>query len=292
MVLGFALLQMAAAPVAPLTTGRAGMFLYLSGETFFTLGFGDVVPATSFGRLLSVLESGMGFGFLGTVVGYLPTFYQAFSQREIEISLLDARAGSPPTAAELLARIPAAGDGVLNATLRDLERWSAQVLETHISYPLLAYQRSQHSNQSWLGALTITLDSTALILAGIDGLPTGQAKLTFAIARHALVDLTQIFVPRFAPGAVDRLPPEELERLRAQLRGAALRVRETPDHAARLAALRLMYEPSAQALAAHLLLELPPWIHPQSRKDNWRGGPWDKTLGVRRAEVFSSDDHF
>ncbi len=292
MVLGFALLQLAAGPAAPLSPGRAGMLLYMSGETFFTLGFGDVVPLSGLGRLLSVLESGMGFGFLGTVVGYLPTLYGAFSQREIEISLLDARAGSPPTAAEFLARIPAAGEGLLHATLRDWERWSAQVLETHISYPLLAYHRSQHSNQSWLGALTTILDSTALVLAGVEGLPTGQARLTFAIARHALVDLTQIFVPRIAPEGADRLPPGELERLRAQLRSASVRLPATAEHATRLAELRRMYEPYAQALAGHLLLELPPWVHAQSRRDNWRGGPWDKALGVRHASVFSSDDHF
>ena len=292
MVLGFALLQLAASPAAPLSFGRAGMLFYMSGETFFTLGFGDVVPATGLGRLLSVLESGMGFGFLGTVVSYLPTLYGAFSQREIEISLLDARAGSPPTAAEFLARIPAAGDGLLPAMLRDWERWSAQVLETHISYPLLVYYRSQHSNQSWLGALTAILDSTALILAGTEGLPKGQARLTFAIARHAMVDLTQIFVPRFAPGGADRLPAAELERLRAQLRMAAIRLPDTPEHATKLAELRRMYEPYAQALAEHLLLDLPPWIHAESRKDNWRGGPWDKSLGVRHASVFVSDDHF
>src|SRR5579863_5114542 len=76
----------------PITFGR---LLYHSGETFFTLGYGDIVPTSPIARLLAVLEAGMGFGFLGTVIGYLPTIYSAFSRREIQISLLDARAGSP-----------------------------------------------------------------------------------------------------------------------------------------------------------------------------------------------------
>ena len=73
--------------------------LYLSGTTFFTLGMGDVVPRIAFAKLLTVCEAGLGFAFLAIIIGYLPVIYQAFSRREIAISLLDARAGSPPSAA-------------------------------------------------------------------------------------------------------------------------------------------------------------------------------------------------
>src|SRR5207253_6422420 len=130
--------------------------------------------------------------------GYFPVIYQAFSRREMAISLLDARAGSPPTAGELLWRYrwDKSGDA-LAELLREWERWAADVLESHLSYPSLAYFRSQHDNQSWLGALTTILDLCALILSGIETeagpFPTGQARLTFAIARHAAVDLSQIF---------------------------------------------------------------------------------------------------
>src|SRR5580704_1436062 len=86
----------------PLTFGR---IIYHSGETFFTLGYGDIVPTSGGARLLSVIEAGMGFAFLGVVIGYLPVVYSAFSRREIQISMLDSRAGSPPTATELLVRL-------------------------------------------------------------------------------------------------------------------------------------------------------------------------------------------
>src|SRR5882724_2012687 len=253
--------------------------LYLSGETFFTLGLGDVVPMTSSERALTVLEGGMGFAFLGLVVGYLPTIYSTFSRREVEISMLDARAGSPPTAAELLGRLGncPTEDG-LDPILRSWERWAAEVLESHISYPQLSFFRSQHSNQSWLGALTIILDTCALLMVEIDGVRNEQAELTFAMARHAVVDLAQVFRSSYNPHAPDRLPASELDRLRASLKKEQLRLREGPEAEQKLKELRLMYEPYAQAMARTLLIDLPPWIHAEKKKDNWQAGPWDRII--------------
>jgi hypothetical protein len=99
--------------------------------------------------------------------------------------------------------------------LYDWERWSAELLETHLSYPVLAYFRSQHTNQSWLAALTAILDTCALIMAGMNDGPTRQAQLTFAMARHAVGDLAQIFARSRQPVlAPDRLPPSSLTALR------------------------------------------------------------------------------
>ena len=103
LIVGFALLFYGAAHQVA-TPRDFETCLYLSGTTFFTLGLGDVVPHTSAGRFLAVVESGLGFGFLALVLSYLPVIYQAFSRREVNIVLLDARAGSPPTAGELLRR--------------------------------------------------------------------------------------------------------------------------------------------------------------------------------------------
>ena len=97
---------------------------------------------------------------------------------------------------------------VLDEVLRDWERWAAELLESQISYPVLAFFRSQHSNQSWLGALTTMLDVTSLVLTGIEGVHPGQAKLTFAMARHAAVDLAQVVNARYDPSAPDRLPDD------------------------------------------------------------------------------------
>src|SRR6185436_12487011 len=126
LIVAFALMQQAALGFAGQPLDPIGRLLYMSGETFFTLGFGDITPTNALGRGLSVLEAGLGFAFLGTVIGYLPTLYAAFSEREIAISLMDARAGSPPSAAEFMARSRVPGGAALKqGALRDWERWSA-----------------------------------------------------------------------------------------------------------------------------------------------------------------------
>src|SRR5579864_5900074 len=233
LIFGFALIQYGVGGheqlnQEPLTFGR---IIYHSGETFFTLGYGDIVPTSGGARALSVIEAGMGFAFLGVVIGYIPVVYASFSRREIQISMLDARAGSPPSASELLVRLagrsedPGVDQRVLDEVLRDWERWAAELLESHISYPVLSFFRSQHSNQSWVAALTTMLDVSSLVLTGIEGVQPGQAKLTFAMARHAAVDLAQVVNARHDPTQPDRLPGEDFDLLRDALAQAGLRLR-------------------------------------------------------------------
>jgi len=261
-----------------------GKLVYHSGETFFTLGYGDIVPTTGGARALSVIEAGMGFAFLGVVIGYIPVVYSAFSRREIQISMLDARAGSPPSAAELLVRLagrtedPGMNQSVLDEVLRDWERWSAELLESQISYPVLTFFRSQHSNQSWLAALTTMLDVTSLVMTGIDGVHPGQAKLTFAMARHAAVDLAQVVNARHDPSAADRLPDDEFEALRLRLASAGLRLKSDEVGRAKLAKLRSMYEPYVHATGRNMFLKLPPWRFADKARDNWQAGPWDRVI--------------
>jgi hypothetical protein len=252
-------------------------YLYMSGVVFFTLGFGDVTPISGMGRLLDVLEAGLGFGVLAIVIGYLPVLYQAFSRREANISLLDARAGTPPTAAELLRRHGRAGNmEALNKLLSDWEVWSADLMESHLSYPVLCFFRSQHDNQSWLSSLTTILDSCALVMVGVDNAPTWQAQLTFAMARHAVVDLTQIFNSSPHGWEDGRLPPEELARLRRSLAADNVPLNDGAEADARLAELRRMYEPYVMSLAAHLAMPLPPWIHERDAVDNWQTSAWER----------------
>jgi hypothetical protein len=162
---GFALLLWGLGAPLVATGGDAGFgtALYGSGTTFFTLGLGDVLPHTALGRLLVVLEAGTGFAFLALIISYIPVLTKP-SQRGSRV-LLDARAGSPPSAAELLRRHAGADfTGALAQFFIEGERWAAELLESHLSYPLLAYYRSQHEQQSWLAGLTTILDLTALIL--------------------------------------------------------------------------------------------------------------------------------
>jgi hypothetical protein len=307
LIFGFALLQYGFGgheqiSGEPLTFGK---IIYHSGETFFTLGYGDIVPTSGAARALSVLEAGMGFAFLGIVIGYLPVVYSSFSRREIQISMLDARAGSPPTAVELLARLAGRSDGpsidqrVLDQVLRDWERWSAELLESHISYPVLSFFRSQHSNQSWLGALTTMLDVTSLILIGVEGVHPGQAKLTFAMARHAAVDLAQVVNARYDSLAPERLLEAEFDGLREALASAGLKLRDDDEARNKLTRLRSMYEPYSHSIGRNLMLTLPPWRHPEKIRDNWQAGPWDRIIQAKGLAVLGQkpvlpriEDHF
>lgn len=288
----------------PITFPR---IMYHSGETFFTLGYGDIVPTSASARFLSVLEAGMGFAFLGVVIGYLPVVYGAFSRREIQISMLDARAGSPPSAAELLVRLagssenPAIEQVVLDEVLRDWERWAGELLESGLSYPVLSFFRSQHSNQSWLGALMTMLDVTSLVITGIEGIHPGQARLTFAMARHAAVDLAQVVNARYDPAAAERLPDADFDVLRETLATAGLKMRTGDEARQKLNKLRSMYEPYVHSTAKNLMIALPPWQNPAKTRDNWQAGPWDRMIQAKGLAVLgqkpvttqgSNEDHF
>ena len=279
LVLGFACLYRSLEIPIKMEDGGTGFltYLYFSGSTFFTLGLGDVLARSWTGRLLTVLEAGMGLGFLAIVIGYLPVLYQAFSRRELNISLLDARAGSPSTAAELLRRHFDGDQFVeLSAFLREWERWAAELLESHLSYPVLAYYRSQHTNQSWLGALTTILDATTLVMVGIDGTPAHQAQLTFAIARHAVADLSHVFNTKPQSPPKDRLPPEELGRMRSNLGRNGIFLQDGDAAVQKLNTLRRMYEPYVHALSEYLLMPLPSWEVALRSADNWQTSAWER----------------
>ncbi len=295
LVLGFALLQWAAH--SPLETPEHldyfGAYLYMSGVTFFTLGFGDVFPLASLGRALAVVEAGTGFGFLAVVIGYLPVLYQSFSRREVAISMLDARAGTPPTAVELLKRYSEAKKlDKVSELLREWERWAADLLESHLSYPVLCYYRSQHDNQSWLASLTCVLDTCALVMVGIDGAHEWQARLTFAMARHALVDISQIFGTRPVAFDRERMTDEELSNLRAALDGWGLKLRAGADADDRLRSLRRLYEPYANGLSCHLLIPLPPWLPAHARADNWQTSAYDRRALPNAPTVVEEEHQF
>jgi len=279
-IFGFALLHWSTGATFSTPEGTSTFLtcIYFSGTTFFTLGLGDVAPLMTTPRILSVLESGMGFGFLALVIGYLPALNQSFARREVRIALLDARAGSPATAAEMIRRH---GRDLaleeLRHLLHDWELWTSELLESHLSYPVLAYFRSHHENQSWLAALTAILDTCALVMIGLEGACERQAELTFAMARHAVVDLSHVIQARPDRGGEDRLPPERLLEMRRFLADSGLKLRCDWEADERLSALRSMYEPYVASIARHLRLTVPPWYAPGDHTDNWQISGWEHT---------------
>jgi hypothetical protein len=272
LVFSFALLHWAA------QGGKSASFLtdlYLSGATFFTVGYGDVVPKTQLSKALAVVESGAGLAFIAVTISYLPVLYQLFSRRESRVIQLDARAGSPPTASALLCRhsdFEAMPE--LNDLLKEWEQWCAELVESHLSYPMLSYYRSQHDNQSWLAGLAAILDTCALLLTGFSGVRTFQARVTFATGRLAVTELCRVFQLKARTAANDRLPSDEFTQLERQLSESGLTFSDADSAEDRLKALRSTYEPFMFALSRHFLLSLPPW-RSEEEVDNWqrsRGG--------------------
>jgi hypothetical protein len=279
LILAFSMLHWAAGSAIIISGGSPSYRadLYMSGTTFFTLGLGDVTPGSTLARVITVAEAGMGFGFLAVVISYLPTLYGAFSQRELNISLLDARAGSPPTAAELLRRLSGLSNtDALNQYLHDWEIWSAQLMESHLSYPVLCYFRSQHDNQSWLAAFTTVLDVSALIVAYGTGAAKWQAQMTFAISRHAVVDLAEVLRVPLAHPAMDRLPREDAEEVRNLLVRSGVSDQHSESGDIKLKELRKMYEPYLNGLSLRLLMPLPSWGVGAHFVENWKRSAWGR----------------
>jgi hypothetical protein len=287
LIFGFGLLLWASgSPIkTPEGSSTFASYLYLSGTSFFTLGLGDVTPSGPFAKAIIAFEAGMGFGFLALVIGYLPVLNQSFSRREINISLLDARAGSPPTAAEMLLRhTHDRGLEDLRLLLHDWERWSAELLESHLSYPVLAFFRSHHDNESWIEALTAILDTSAFVIASIEGPCMRQAELTFAITRHAIVDIAQILDCPPRNQMPNRLPGNQLDYMRSVLKDCGIELREGPAADEKLSTLRKTYEPYVHSLSDFFRITVPPWLPQSGSMDNWQTSAWG------RSSPFQIDD--
>ena len=279
-VFGFAMVHWAIGSRIGAIGTRSGFLtdLYYSGTTFFTLGLGDIAPISRMARTVTVLEASVGFGLLALVIGYLPVLYQAFSRREVNISMLDARAGTPPTASELLRRHQEAQSMAdLDQWLRDWEMWAADLMESHLSYPVLCFFRSQHDNQSWLAALSTVLDVCSLVMVGIDGLSKWQAQLTFKMARHALVDIAQVFNTSPLQHDRQRLSDADLTNLRAYLSAQGVLLSSDAADAQTLQDFRALYEPYTQVLSRYLMMPLPGWMPKAKASDNWQTSAWEVT---------------
>jgi len=246
-------------------------YFYLSGGTFFTLGWNDTYPVQIGGRILAVIEGGIGFAFLAAVIGYLPVLYQGFSRREVNINLLDSLAGSPPNALHMLQQL---SNGNITERLRPQfekwETWCAEILETQVSYPILSYYRSQHDDQSWVAALIMILDASTLVLVSENNELHSYAKATFAIARHAAVDLTIAYYMKPIPPPTERMSKKDLVTIRKLLKETKVSLREGTKADEKLQYLRNLYEPYIQALSDFYLMPITPFLSDEKIEEAWR----------------------
>jgi len=156
--------------------------------------------------------------------------------------------------------------------LREWEVWGSELLESHLSYPMLAYYRSQHDDQSWLAALAAVIDCCALVLVGLEGVPTLQARMTFTMGRQILVEMARSLRVRPSPyTGGNRLDGDAFRLLEVRLAEAALPW-TTAEAEDLLTALRATYEPLLAGLADYLLLPLQGFSAADETRDHWSRG--------------------
>jgi hypothetical protein len=238
-----------------------GELFYTSGSTFMTLGLGDVTSADPLVRMFILFEAATGMIFLGLIITYMPLLDQAYASREVGNLLIRYRAGTTPSAIRLLHRFAATDHSdILRGNLREAERWMADILQSHLSHPVVCFYRAQHLGQSWLISFTTILDTCALLIAGGDGLPREQARLTYRMGLILLADLTKALGLSVATNRDARLSEADLPALRASLESAGIRLTIGPAEGTELVRFNRRYDVYLHALSEFLMISLPPWI--------------------------------
>jgi hypothetical protein len=266
LVVGFGLL------VLPSVHGGVAKAFSVAGSSLFTLGY--AAPAGNGSTVVVYVAAFTGLVVVGLQVGYLPTLYAAFNRREVEVSLLIARAGAPAWGPEILARTRwGIYDGDTRAVLDDLfsawERWAAEVAESHTTYLTLARLRSPRPLSHWLTSLIAVMDAAALHLALA---PSREPKLSARLLlRMGFVALEQIArsmrLP--VPSEPDPNTPiavsfEEFRTAASMLRGLGYPIERSDEVAwPHFRGWRVNYDASALLLAREL--DAPPslWSGPR-----------------------------
>lgn len=257
---GFGLLQWALARQFDPTLGTLADFMLGSGDAFFTLGYNPATFHANWLHALVLLEAGVGFSFIAVTISYLPVLHQSFSARDVQIIQLATQAGSPATSVAVLLWHIEEGDlHRFDVWLRSWERWSSDLIESHCSYPMLAFYRSQHEKHSWLASLAVVLDCCTLVLAGFEESVFHQAESTFFAARRVLIEICGALGLK---GAAMR--PKLTDAQFAAISTTVGRIyapwQADPATRAAVDTLRATYDPLLVGLSRHLLLPLPEWL--------------------------------
>jgi hypothetical protein len=243
----------------------------MSGSSFFTLGF--VRPPTGeggWGFTLAFVEAATGLALLALLIAYLPTIYVAFSRRELAVTRMATRAGTPPSAVEMLIRYHAIGlleD--LPSFWEDWESWFAEVGETHTTFAVLAFFRSPNPHRSWVTSAGAVLDAAALAQSTLDVPWSPQAGLCIRAGFLALRDVATLyripFDPDPAPDDGISIAHEEFLEAYERLAGAGVPVRTDREAAWRdFAGWRVNYDDVLLALAALTTAPYAPWSSDRS----------------------------
>jgi hypothetical protein len=240
---------------APVDLGTA---IYFGATSVLTLGFGDVVPVGGGARFVAVAAALSGLGVVALVVTFLFSLFGSYQRREVSVVTLQAKAGAPPSAVvllETLARLE------LTDHLPDFfgawERWIAEVLDSHVAYPLLGFFRSSHDDVSWISALGTVLDTASLVLTTIEGVPRGQAELAKKMGAHLVEDITNLGFRAKGADGVDRA---SFDAVHVRLAAAGFRLVPADEAWPRFSRARSTYAEQLDAMAAYWAVPAAAWF--------------------------------
>ena len=248
--------------------------LYVAGTAFFTIGFGDYVPLSAPARMVMLLAGASGMAIVALVISLAFNLYTSFARREVLVLMLNSRAGAPPSGVMLLetfGRNRCVDE--LATTFAQFEMWTAEVLDSHLAYPILPYFRSSHDTLSWVSALGAVIDAATLLMTVVDedfvdapkGLRKCRAAAEFihSLGCHALEDLTQSrLVRRHIKQLVQQpgIERAEFETACHRLREAGYRAVATDQSWAEFSQLRSIYAERLNLLARYFSSPPTQWI--------------------------------
>src|SRR5438874_1465983 len=237
---------------------------YVSGTTLVPLAYGDFVPEIGLARALIFLESATGVGVAALAITLLFELYGSFRAREEPVVALDALAGAPPSAVQLLETAAQRGmDGILKETFDEWRKWSAMVLESHLAYPLLVYFRSSHDNEAWINSFGAVMDAAALVITSVEGDEShGAAKLMFTVGNHLVEDIAWVF--RFQPATDPIVERDEYVAAIARLKAAGYNAQDGDVHWQKFAKQRGRYAVPLNRMAQLLAAPPAPWVGDRS----------------------------
>ncbi len=263
-----------------------GEAFHLAGSSLTTLGF---APADGLAeRALAFIAAGIGLLLLTLMITYLPTMYGQFSQREARVTMLETRAGSPPTAVEFLIRYHSIGRiHLLDEEWLDWEAWFASLEESHTSYPSLVFFRSPAPDRSWVTAAGAVLDAASLWLSTFRGAPEASAAMTIRAGYIALRRISDYFGigydPDPTPGDPISITRYEFDQAWDQMAKAGMPLVDDRDEAWRaFAGWRVNYDTVLLTLAEFVHAPYAPWTSDRSTPDHIQSHPAAIWPGLRR----------